>query len=104
MECDNKPAPAQLDVAACKFDRQKLFANGTCWLAGSFTASIFQVLPQLQLFRPNGINENYQWCGYNFTSASIPNGFGWGGQVRCLLDGQANAEFGGATTVLGKLL
>ena len=50
--------------------------------AGSFTAHIFQVLPQLQLHKPNGINENYQWCGYNFTSTSIPNGFGWGGQVR----------------------
>ena len=83
LQCEYSVSPELVlqHVLAQNSDRCKLSENQGQWLAGSFTASIFQLLPELQLFRPKGINKNYQWCGYNFTSASIPNGFGWGGQV-----------------------
>jgi hypothetical protein len=47
---------------------------------GSFSARIFSLLPVLAAYTPSGVNQNFQFCGQGF--ARVPNGFGWGGQVR----------------------
>ena len=47
---------------------------------GSAASFVFSVLPILARFPATGANSNVQWCGQNF--AQLPNGFGWGGQVR----------------------
>ena len=66
--------------------------SGACWLcqpsapaqyglaAGNFSSFLFQLLPRVAVYPPSGVNQNFQYCGHNF--ASLPNGIGFGGQVR----------------------
>jgi hypothetical protein len=48
--------------------------------AGDYASSIFSLLPQAHLYPASGINANLQWCGVGFSQ--LPNGIGFGGQVR----------------------
>eukprot|EP01018_Ginkgo_biloba_P017948 Gb_17307 [translate_table: standard] len=48
---------------------------------GDMKTFLFSLSPQAAVYRPTGANSNLQWCATNFTSASIPNGLGFGGQV-----------------------
>lgn len=48
---------------------------------GDMKSFLFQLYPRASIFRPTGANNNLQWCAVNFSSASIPNGIGFGGQV-----------------------
>ncbi|KAF9591436.1 hypothetical protein IFM89_004134 [Coptis chinensis] len=48
---------------------------------GDMKSLLFQLYPMASIFRPTGANSNLQWCAVNFTSGSIPNGLGFGGQV-----------------------
>ncbi|KAG9455016.1 hypothetical protein H6P81_007920 [Aristolochia fimbriata] len=48
---------------------------------GDMKSFLFQLYPRASIFRPTGANHNLQWCAVNFSSASIPNGIGFGGQV-----------------------
>jgi hypothetical protein len=52
---------------------------------------VFGVLPSLARFHAGGANANIQWCGQNF--AQLPNGFGFGGQVRYWCAQQAQQTF-----------
>ncbi|OAY84894.1 TLD domain-containing protein 1 [Ananas comosus] len=47
---------------------------------GDMKSFLFQLYPQASIFRPTGANNNLQWCAVNFSSDSIPNGIGFGGQ------------------------
>eukprot|EP00951_Prasinocladus_malaysianus_P015042 scaffold114845_cov47-Prasinocladus_malaysianus.AAC.1 len=47
--------------------------------AGDFTCFIFSLYPSAAMYKPSGVNENFQWCGQGFNA--LPNGFGFGGQV-----------------------
>jgi hypothetical protein len=48
--------------------------------AGDYASSIFSLLPQAHIYPASGINANLQWCGLGFSQ--LPNGVGFGGQVR----------------------
>ncbi|EXC01946.1 hypothetical protein L484_018860 [Morus notabilis] len=48
---------------------------------GDMKCFLFQLYPQVALFRPTGANTNLQWCAVNFSSDNIPNGIGFGGQA-----------------------
>ncbi|MED6192171.1 hypothetical protein PIB30_007703 [Stylosanthes scabra] len=48
---------------------------------GDLKCFLFQLNPKASIFRPTGANHNLQWCAINFSSADIPNGIGFGGQV-----------------------
>lgn len=48
---------------------------------GDMKSFLFQLYPTASIFRPTGANSNLQWCAVNFSSASIPNGIGFGGRV-----------------------
>ncbi|ONH95975.1 hypothetical protein PRUPE_7G099200 [Prunus persica] len=48
---------------------------------GDLKSFLFQLYPTASIFRPTGANTNLQWCAVNFSSASIPNGIGFGGKV-----------------------
>eukprot|EP00271_Cylindrocystis_brebissonii_P014207 TRINITY_DN35483_c0_g1_i1.p1 TRINITY_DN35483_c0_g1~~TRINITY_DN35483_c0_g1_i1.p1 ORF type:complete len:500 (-),score=72.89 TRINITY_DN35483_c0_g1_i1:580-2079(-) len=48
---------------------------------GDMKSFIFTLQPKAALYRPSGNNVNMQWCAVNFTSESIPNGIGFGGQI-----------------------
>ncbi|XP_057549617.1 uncharacterized protein LOC130827783 [Amaranthus tricolor] len=48
---------------------------------GDLKCFLLQLHPKVSIFRPTGANNNLQWCAYNFTSDSIPNGIGFGGRV-----------------------
>lgn len=48
---------------------------------GDLKSFLFQLYPKASIFRPTGANHNMQWCAANFSSESIPNGIGFGGQV-----------------------
>ncbi|XP_068659826.1 uncharacterized protein [Aristolochia californica] len=48
---------------------------------GDMKSFLFQLYPKASIFRPTGANSNLQWCAANFSSVSIPNGIGFGGQV-----------------------
>ncbi|CAK9180794.1 unnamed protein product [Ilex paraguariensis] len=48
---------------------------------GDLKSFLFQLFPEASIFRPTGANSNLQWCAANFSSESIPNGIGFGGQV-----------------------
>lgn len=48
---------------------------------GDMKSFLFQLCPTASIFRPTGANSNLQWCAVNFSSASIPNGIGFGGRV-----------------------
>mmetsp|Transcript_34189 Transcript_34189/g.61036 ORF Transcript_34189/g.61036 Transcript_34189/m.61036 type:complete len:216 (-) Transcript_34189:266-913(-) len=45
---------------------------------GDFSCFVFSVRPATAIYRPSGVNENFQWCGQGFNS--LPNGVGFGGQ------------------------
>ncbi|PQM36084.1 TLD domain-containing protein 1 isoform X2 [Prunus yedoensis var. nudiflora] len=51
---------------------------------GDLKSFLFQLYPTASIFRPTGANTNLQWCAVNFSSASIPNGIGFGGKVNHL--------------------
>jgi len=46
---------------------------------GDFSCFVFSLRPKAAVYRPSGVNENFQWCGQGFNS--LPNGFGFGGQT-----------------------
>lgn len=48
---------------------------------GDMKSFLFSLSPRASLYRPAGVNSNMQWCATNFTSMSVPNGVGFGGQV-----------------------
>lgn len=48
---------------------------------GDMKSFLFQLHPRASVFRPTGANHNLQWCAVNFSSESIPNGLGFGGQI-----------------------
>ncbi|KAH9328624.1 hypothetical protein KI387_000732, partial [Taxus chinensis] len=48
---------------------------------GDMKTFLFSLSPCAAIYRPTGVNSNLQWCATNFTSTSIPNGLGFGGQV-----------------------
>lgn len=48
---------------------------------GDMKSFLFQLYPRASIFRPTGANNNLQWCASNFSSDSIPNGIGFGGQA-----------------------
>lgn len=50
-----------------------------CTPAGDFSCFVFSLHPAAAIYRPSGVNENFQWCGQGFNS--LPNGIGFGGQV-----------------------
>lgn len=39
---------------------------------GSFENFLFSLLPAVAIYRPSGVNQNFQFCGQNFTQ--VPNG------------------------------
>lgn len=47
---------------------------------GDLKSFLFTLQPRTALYRPSGANNNIQWCAVNYTSDSIPNGIGFGGQ------------------------
>ncbi|KAL5224429.1 hypothetical protein ABZP36_011068 [Zizania latifolia] len=47
---------------------------------GDMKTFLFKLYPQASIFRPTGVNKNLQWCAVNFSSDTIPNGIGFGGQ------------------------
>ncbi|KAJ8449229.1 hypothetical protein Cgig2_021693 [Carnegiea gigantea] len=48
---------------------------------GDMKCFLFQLHPKASIYRPTGANNNLQWCAYNYSSDSIPNGIGFGGRV-----------------------
>lgn len=48
---------------------------------GDMKSFLFTLHPKAAIYRPTGKNTNLQWCAANFSSESIPNGVGFGGQV-----------------------
>ncbi|KAA0043840.1 hypothetical protein IC582_009245 [Cucumis melo] len=48
---------------------------------GDLKSFLFQLYPKAAIFKPTGANNHIQWCAVNFSSDSIPNGIGFGGQV-----------------------
>lgn len=48
---------------------------------GDMKCFLFQLHPKASIYRPTGANYNLQWCAFNFSSDSIPNGIGFGGRV-----------------------
>lgn len=59
--------------ASQQWERQSAFY-------GDMRSFLFQLYPRASIFRPTGANNNLQWCAVNFSSDSIPNGFGFGGR------------------------
>lgn len=47
---------------------------------GEMKSFLFTLQPRAAIYRASGVNGNLQWCAINFTSDSIPNGIGFGGQ------------------------
>ena len=47
---------------------------------GAFGSFVFGLLPAATVWKATAINHNFLWCGQNF--GQLPNGFGFGGQVR----------------------
>lgn len=48
---------------------------------GDLKSFLFTLQPVSCVYRPTGSNTNIQWCAFGFTSDSIPNGIGFGGQI-----------------------
>jgi len=48
---------------------------------GDMKSFLFSAHPKAAVHRPTGKNANLQWCAVNYTSPSIPNGIGFGGQI-----------------------
>eukprot|EP00246_Nothoceros_aenigmaticus_P013844 TRINITY_DN4976_c0_g1_i2.p1 TRINITY_DN4976_c0_g1~~TRINITY_DN4976_c0_g1_i2.p1 ORF type:complete len:258 (+),score=25.45 TRINITY_DN4976_c0_g1_i2:658-1431(+) len=48
---------------------------------GDLKSFLLTLQPRTCTYRPTGSNTNLQWCGVGFTSDSIPNGVGFGGQI-----------------------
>ena len=49
---------------------------------GDYSSFLFTLEPQYTVYKPSGVNENFQWCGQGFSE--LPNGVGFGGQVSSL--------------------
>eukprot|EP00250_Pteridium_aquilinum_P001446 c11640_g1_i2 orf=41-1204(+) len=47
---------------------------------GDLKCFLFSLQPQTAIYRATGANNNMLWCAVNYTSESIPNGVGFGGQ------------------------
>lgn len=48
---------------------------------GDMKSFVFTLHPKAAVYRPTGKNANLQWCAVNYSSESIPNGIGFGGQI-----------------------
>ncbi|KAJ7544122.1 hypothetical protein O6H91_09G065400 [Diphasiastrum complanatum] len=48
---------------------------------GDMKSFLFSLHPRAAIYKPSGLNNNLQWCAINYTSESIPNGIGFGGQI-----------------------
>jgi hypothetical protein len=48
--------------------------------SGDHSNWVFGLLPAVLTYPASGINTNLQWCGQGFSQ--LPNGIGFGGQVR----------------------
>ena len=75
---DPKWVPCML--AMCNSEAVVRQKGGFLSRAGNFSSFLFQLLPSVVVHTPSGANQNFQYCGHNF--ASLPNGIGFGGQVR----------------------
>ncbi|GMH41004.1 hypothetical protein BSKO_08914 [Bryopsis sp. KO-2023] len=47
---------------------------------GDYSSFLFTVQPTFNVYKSSGVNENFQWCGQGFNE--LPNGVGFGGQMR----------------------
>lgn len=47
---------------------------------GDLKCFLFSLQPRSAIYRATGANNNMLWCAVNYTSESIPNGIGFGGQ------------------------
>lgn len=66
-------------LAPCRWEKRGAFY-------GNSSAFIFQLAPSLTIHGATGFNSNFQWCGANFSQ--LPNGVGFGGQVRDSVPGK----------------
>ncbi|GKV07299.1 hypothetical protein SLEP1_g19094 [Rubroshorea leprosula] len=48
---------------------------------GGMEFFLLQLHPKASMVRPTGTNNNLQWCAVSFSSETIPNGIGFGGQI-----------------------
>ncbi|KAG1668813.1 hypothetical protein FOA52_004907 [Chlamydomonas sp. UWO 241] len=53
---------------------------------GDHTTFVFRLLPQLEVFRATGYNDQFQWCGAGFRE--LPSGVGFGGAAAKSVQGQ----------------